>query len=343
MRISVDIGFGFTKAVSEKEKTVSFPSVVAPRIASTTGGALGYGQDDYLVTIDGQDYYVGDAGMIAGGNRTWEDEVVQNQNLKILVTTAIHVLLEELEDEAKVDLAVGLPMSFYVNQRKAIKDALMKMKADVTIGGKKKHIEVGSVFVFPQSAGVYYHALHNIDGSIKNQNLFSRQVGVIDPGYRTVDILYMARGRKGLLPREDLSGSEDLGMNEAHKIVRIRASQLIGGEADLLEVEKSLLWFNCEFDFKGKTYNIRDIRDQTYKEHAAKIVAWVKQRWGDEINNLHAIILGGGGGEALYPYMKDSLPTLMKVDKPEFANAFGYLAAQALAMRASGEAAAAKE
>lgn len=332
MRISVDIGFGFTKAVNEKEKSVSFPSVVAPRIASTTGGALGYGQDDYLVTIDGQDYYVGDAGMIAGGNRTWEDEVVQNQNLKILVMTAIHVLLEEDE---KVDLAVGLPMSFYVNQRKSIRDALMQLKADVIIGGTKKHIEIGSVFVFPQSAGVYYHALHNIDGSIKNQYLFNRQVGVIDPGYRTVDILYMARGRKGLLPREDLSGSEDLGMNEAHKVVRIRTSQLIGGEADLLEVEKSLLWFNCEFDYKGKTYNIREIRDQTYKDHAAKIVAWVKQRWGDEINNLHAIILGGGGGEALYPYMKDNLPTLLKVDKPEFANAYGYLAAQAIAMQAA--------
>jgi len=340
MRISVDIGFGFTKAVSDREKMVSFPSVVARRIATTTGGALGYGQDDYLVTINGQDYYVGDAGMIAGGNRTWEDQVAQNQNLNILVLTAIHVLLE---DDAKVDLAVGLPMSFYVNQRKSIRDALLQLKADVTIGGAKKHIEIGSVFVFPQSAGVYYHALHNIDGSIKNQNLFNRQVGVIDPGYRTVDILYMARGRKGLLPREDLSGSEELGMNEAHKIVRIRASQLVGGEADLLEVEKSILWFNCEFDYKGRTYNIRDIRDETYREHSAKIVAWVKQRWGDEINNLHAIILGGGGGEALFPYMKESLPTLMKVDKPEYANAFGYLAAQALAMQASGEAAAAKE
>lgn len=340
MRISVDIGFGFTKAVSEKGKEVSFPSVVARRIASMTGGALGFGQDDYLVTIDGQEFYVGDAGMVAAGSRTWEDQVVQNENLKILVTTAIHVLLE---DDEKVDLAVGLPMSFFLSQRKSIRDALMQLKADVSIGGKEKHIEIGSVFVFPQSAGVYYHALHNIDGSIKNQYLFNRQVGVIDPGYRTVDILYMARGRKGLLPREDLSGSEELGMNEAHKIVRIRTSQLVGGEADLLEVEKAILWYNFEFDYKGKTYNIRGICEQTYREHAGKIVAWVKQRWSDEINNLHAIILGGGGGEALYPYMKDSLPSLVKVDKPEFANAYGFLAAQALAMRVSDEVAAAKE
>lgn len=336
-RISADIGFGYTKGVNENGKKVSMPSVVAPRFATSTGGALGYGQDDYRVEFEGESYYVGDAAMIAGGSRTWEEEAANNQNLSLLVATVAHVLMS---DDEPIDLAVGLPMSLFINQRKGIKTALQSLDTEVTIDGETKRVKVKSVFVFPQSAGVYYHALHEIDGSIKNQNLFNKQVAVIDPGYRTVDALYMARGRKGLLPREDLSLSTDLGMNEAHKDIRIKASSRVGGEVDIIEIEKALLWYDGELDYKGKSYNIRDIQESVYKSHANEIIAWVKQIWGSEINNLHAIIIGGGGGEALYAYFKDHLPVLKKVDEPEFANAYGYLAAQALAMQ---EAAATKE
>jgi len=340
MRISVDIGFGYTKAVNEKGKSVFFPSVVAPLYASTTGGALGYGNDDYIVRMNDKDYYVGDAAMTAGGDRQWEEEAAENANLNILVGTAVHVLMSKDEE---IDLVVGLPMSFYTSQRKAIKETLLSLKTDITIGGKTKHVQFSSVFVFPQSAGVYYHAIHNIDGSIKDMNLFNKQVGVIDCGNRTVDLLYMARGRKGLMPREELSGSEDLGMYEAHKIVQHKARALINGNADLIEIEKSLLWFNGDLDFKGQTYNLRKIQKETYAEHAQKIVAWVKQKWGDDINTLHSVIIGGGGGEALFSHFEDQFPSIIKVEKPILSNAYGYLAAQALAMRAKQEAAATKE
>ena len=338
MRISVDIGFGYTKAVNEAGRTVSFPSVVGRRFASTLGGLLGGDQEDYVVGIrDNQDpeqdtpfveYYVGDAAMAAGGNRTWEEEADKNQNLNILVATAVHLLLDNDEE---VELAVGLPMSFYNSQRKAIRDALRTLNKVVTIRDKTKTIKISNVFVFPQSAGVYYSVLHNIDGSVKNHNLINRPVGVIDVGHRTVDLLFMTRGKKGLLPREDLCGSEDLGMNEAHKIIQIETSALIKGNADLIEVEKALLWFNCEYDFKGQTFNIRNIRDRAYAAHAQKIIAWVKQKWSDEINNLAAVIIGGGGGDALYSHFESAFPGIMKVENPSFGNAFGYLGAHALA------------
>lgn len=337
MRISVDIGYGFTKAVNEEGKEVSFPSVVGRKFGSTLGNVLGVAQEDYEIKLkykdedrEEQSFYVGDAGMSAGGSRTWEEEAAKNRNLIVLVSTAIAIL--NTKDEP-VDLAVGLPMSYFNTQRKAIREALRNLEVICEIGNEEKEIHIQSVFVFPQSAGVYYAAIHNTDGSIKNINLINKPVSIIDVGYRTVDILYMARSKKGLMPREDLSGSEDLGMNEAHKEVQIETSKLIRGTADIIKVEKALLWFNGDFDYKGNTYNLRKIQQKAYENHAQSIISWVKQKWADEINDLSAILIGGGGGESLYPYFSESFPTAMKVEQPEFANARGYLAAQALAMK----------
>lgn len=335
MRISVDIGYGFTKAVNEEGKEVSYPSVVGRKFESSLGGVLGGNHEDYEVKLKYKDedveqsFYVGDAAMSAGGSRTWEEEAAKNRNLFVLVSTAISLLKT---DDEPVDLAVGLPMSFFNTQRKAIKEALENLEAVCEVSGVENEFQIRSVFVFPQSAGIYYSALHDINGGIKNINLINKPVAIIDVGYRTVDILYMARSKKGLMPREDLSGSEDLGMNEAHKIVQMDTSKLIKSNADLIDIEKALLWFNGDFDYKGNTYNLRSTRDQAYENHAQAIMSWVKQKWGDEINMLSAVIIGGGGGDSLFPYFREDIATATKVEQPEFANARGYLAAQALAM-----------
>lgn len=334
MRIAVDIGYGFTKGASEEGKMISFPSVVGRKFISRLGGALS-GQEDFEVTLrfqnqdEEQSYFVGDAAMSAGGQRTWEEEAVKNRNLIVLVSTAIALL--NTKDEP-VDLAVGLPMSYYNTQKNSIKDALENLNLTCIVQDRVCQISVNSVFVFPQSAGVYYSAIHDIDGTIKNANLINKAVGIIDVGYRTADILYIARAKKGLMPRDDLSGSHDLGMNEAHRFIQNEVSKIIKGNADILKIEKSLLWFNGDFEYKGNTISLRKIQDRAYEAHAQAITSWVKQTWGDEIFDLSAIIIGGGGGDSLFPYFKENFETAMKVEKPEFANALGYLAAQALAM-----------
>ena len=337
MRLSVDIGFGFTKAVSETGKEVKFPSVVGRKYGSTLSGVLGGVQEDYQITLSYEDepkenesYYVGDAAMTAGGSRTWEENAAKNRNLIVLVSTAVAVLMDQDEP---IDLAVGLPMSYFNNQRKSIREALQTLDVICTLNGKKKRIHIRSVFVFPQSAGVYYSALHNLDGSVKDANLFNRPVAVIDVGYRTVDLLYMTRAKTGLVPREDLSGSEDLGMNEAHKVVQLDTSTLIKGTADLNEVEKAILWFQGELQYRGQTFNLTHLKEKAYRNHAERIKAWVKQKWGDDMNNLAAVIIGGGGGEALFTHFDGEFPGLLKVEKPEFANARGYLAAQAIKLK----------
>ncbi|MCP1312098.1 ParM/StbA family protein [Paenibacillus tyrfis] len=344
MRISVDIGFGYTKAVSEAGQEVTFPSIVGRKFASSLEGILGGNQEDYIVTLsypdkpeeDAQSYYVGDAAMTAGGNRTWEEEHAKNRNLEVLISTAVGLLNEK--DEEPIQLAVGLPMTVFKAQQKEIQRKLTGLHITCVIGKKTKELQVDTVFVFPQGAGVYYAALHDINGEIKNVDLLNKQVAVIDVGYRTTDFLFMVRGKKGLVARpEPFSGSEDIGMNTAHMEIQTEILKpLRGQQVDLLDIEKALLWHNGMLSVKGGELDLKPYRARAYANVSNEITSRLKRRWGDDINTLASIISGGGGGDALHSHFENSFPVLTKIEKPEYANARGYLAAQALVMKGRG-------
>lgn len=352
MRISVDIGFGYTKAVSEAGKEITFPSVVGVKRASSVTAAFGGdANDDYVVTIsdpskpdeDAHSYYVGDAALTAGGQRTWEAEHAKNRNLDVLISTAMGLLNEK--DDEPVQLAVGLPMSVYAAQHADIQRKLTGLSLRVSVDGEKKtgakEIRVENVFVFPQGAGVYYAALHDIDGSVKDANMLNKPIAVIDVGFRTTDFLFMTMGKRGLTPRaEPFTGSLDIGMNTAQKEIQQMAKKpLRGYEPDLKEVEKALTWkgMNGILTAKGSTVDLKPFKKQAYEALASDISSQLKQRWGDDVNTLAAIIVGGGGGDDLFGHFENAFEIAQKIDKPEYANARGYLAAQALALKGSGK------
>ncbi|MHB8927062.1 MAG: ParM/StbA family protein, partial [Bacillota bacterium] len=119
MRVAVDLGYGFVKAVSENGKRVMFPSVVAP----DPGGkelaeALG-SKPDYAVTVEhggrAARYLVGEsAATVRNGVRAWEGDQTEHHNTAILYATAIALLNV---GPGPVDLACGLPLTAYGSQR----------------------------------------------------------------------------------------------------------------------------------------------------------------------------------------------------------------------------------
>jgi plasmid segregation protein ParM len=352
MRISVDIGFGYTNAMNELGNKAVYPSVVGVKRTSSVAGVFGSEvNDDYVVTIgnptktdeDTYSYYVGDAALAAGGQRTWEEEHAKNRNLDVLISTAIGLLNEK--DDEPVDLAVGLPMSVYAAQHADIKRKLTGLNLTVSVDGEastgKKVITVGSVFVFPQGAGAYYAALHEINGDVKDIHMLNKPIAVIDVGFRTTDFLFMAMSKRGLIPREEpFTGSLDIGMNTAMKEIQQMAKKpLHGYEPDLKEVEKALTWkgLNGNLTAKGKNVDLKPFKKQAYEALESAISSQLKQRWGDDINTLAAILIAGGGGDDLFGGFEKSFDIAQKIEDPQFANARGYLAAQALALKGSAK------
>lgn len=345
MRISVDIGFGFIKAMNEKGEKVSFPSVIAKRSDTTLKGIVGGASDDYSIIYwengeigreNEKKCYVGDAGMTNGGTRKWEDKSEFNvEDMKVFIATAVGIINPSNEI---VDLCVGLPMSYYMQKKNELVDVLESLFARISITGFNniREIKFNSIFVFPQGAGAYYSAVFDHNGVVKDYNLATSSVGVIDIGYRTVDFLVMGKGRKGINIIDSLSGSlEEDGMNQAYQQVEKAVSEELGREIGLIEVEKAILWFGGKLDYRRETFNLSEYEEQAYKYQAEQIASKIKIKWGVEADLLSTILITGGGGQILYPILKAKFEQAELQGDAAFANCEGYLGAQARKLKSS--------
>lgn len=343
MRIAVDIGFGFIKAMSEHGNKTSFPSVISKRGETSLKGIVGGADDDYSIIywedgISGRENekkcYVGDAGITNGGNRKWEDKSDFNEDdMKVFIATAVGLLNPSNEI---VDLCVGLPMSYYMQKKDELVKVLESLNAKISYAGINgiREVKFKSIFVFPQGAGAYYSAVFECNGEIKDYNLASSSVGVIDIGYRTVDYLVMGKGRKGINIIDNLSGSlEEDGMHRAFQQIENNISEKVGREIGLIEVEKALLWFGGKLDYRRESYNLIEYEEQAYKERAEQISSKIKIKWGVDGDLLDIILITGGGGESLYPILKEKFEQSELQKEPAFANCKGYLGAQARKMK----------
>ncbi|NFL43543.1 ParM/StbA family protein [Clostridium botulinum] len=342
MRIAVDIGFGFVKVMNEDGEKISFPSVIAKRSENSLRGIVGSSGDDYSVIYwevdtEGEKFnekkcYVGDAAMTNGGTRKWEDKSEFNvEEMKTFISTAVALVNTKNEP---VDICVGLPMSYYLQKRDELKEVLQSINAKICISGINRvgEIKFNSVFCFPQGAGAYYGAIFDKDGKIKDYNLATSSVGVIDIGYRTVDYLVMGKGRKGISIIDGLSGSlEEDGMNKAFQNIQKTVSELseIQHEIPLLDIEKAILWFGSKLDYRRNTINITEYEEEAYKDHAENISAKIKIKWGNEGDLLTTILITGGGATALYPTIQNKFEQAELQEDCSYANCEGYLGAQA--------------
>lgn len=351
MRIAVDIGFGFVKVMNENGTFENFPSVITRRTDSSLKGIVGGTGDDYSIIYwevnkDGRENerdnekkcYVGDAALTNGGTRKWEDKGEFNvEELKILIATAVGLVNPNNED---IDLCVGLPMSYYLQKEDELISVLKSIDARVSYFGKSTTsiIKFKTVFCFPQGAGAYYSAVFDRDGQIKNYDLATSSVGIIDIGYRTVDYLVMAKGRKGINMIDNLSGSlEEDGMNNVYVDIQNRLSLPeaeggVGREIPLTEIEKALLWYGGKLDYRKQTINLLPFEEQAHKERAEEISSKLKIKWGVDGDMLSIIFITGGGGESLFDFLKEKFEQGELQDNSIYSNCEGYLGAQAMAI-----------
>ncbi len=331
MRIAVDIGFGFIKGVNEKGEKVCFPSVVGRKKHNVLSGLVGV-QDDYLVTISNgkveNSYFVGDVAITNKFERNWNnDKTFDLDLLKVFCGTCINLLNGE---EKNIDLAVGLPISIFHSQKQALKDMLSGLKLTVKVNdGEYETFTIKSVYVFVQGAGAYYATIFDTNGEVVNYDLANSSCAIIDIGYRTVDYLVLEKGKKGINVLDNLTGSlEDEGMNVAIQSI---AQALFDtcGVVDLIEIEKALLWSNGKLEWGQNTIDLRQYQADAYMALAEKIKNKINIQWNKTAVTIPIIYLTGGGAIELEKYMHRYFKQLKLQDNGQYANAIGYLSAQA--------------
>jgi plasmid segregation protein ParM len=317
MIVSVDVGYGYTKAVSNDGRVV-FPSVVSPAPEEVDIG-IDTRKIGYTVTLRApsstvkEHFCVGELALrnARTANITLaHDKFVRDSSLKLTFAAAYL-----LGAEGRIALGLGTPIAYYRHQKNDILKALSGIQRYVCVnGGPEKLICFDQVFVFPQGVG----ALMSIP-DLPTQGM----IGLIDIGFYTTDhiLVDLKDGEISVYP--DYVGSVEMGISTAMREFANRFAQKTGYPLKLSDV--IAMWDRDTVKLYGKPVDITPLKKTALEVLATNIADAVDAAWKEKIAGLDVLYVAGGGGMQLFQLLNTRLEADIRLARDaQFANALGF-------------------
>ncbi|MCL6479613.1 MAG: ParM/StbA family protein [Peptococcaceae bacterium] len=317
MEIAIDVGYGFTKALSVSSK-VLIPSVVSAYrdLVLSDISRNGTGHAVQIRRLDGSvsRHFVGDLALREGhvASFTLEREKHRHPNHDILLLTAARLL----GAGSGATLVAGLPIAYYKTQKEDLKKHLESLHAEVSVnGGAFERVSFGKVIIYPQGAG----ALFTMTGLPENGLVL-----LVDVGQKTTDYITAEVSGGRVKPVSSLCGSVETGVYAVYEALAQEFQARTGAPlasiraAEIVSNNGVIYYFGKEMDFSNSLKKIRT-------EVAQSIADQVQAALGDRFAFLRNVYLAGGGAEAL-PQLSSMFPFAQSLPDPQWANARGFLA-----------------
>lgn len=303
MKIAVDAGHGWVKALADNGKRVLFPSLICPPPPAADLGEYGPSQP---VRINGEAYLVGEVARNHATPLWTRDKAQDPDTLRLIVVAAA-----ELGAVGPVTLATGLPLSWFGAQRKAFRDALMASDARVQLPGRAdQRIWIEQVKVLPQGVAA-------ASGVIVDPALDPGEYLVVDIGYRTSDFVIVAKSDAAAIRFDPThAGSLEIGTHAvaaaiAHGLERdyripFRPAEVEAADQVYVEGQRVALAGRRAEAVRTVGAHLREGLAETLDQRLHKIAGW---------------LLVGGGAAMMAPVF----PQAMVLDDAHWANVRAYL------------------
>lgn len=298
--LGADIGFGYTKATDGKQYPV-FKSVVGEaNEAQFTDTLVPNNQALPLQLAIGKDaYFVGELAeqQSRGRGFTLDQTQFLTQYVKILALAAMNPLVDSGEP---VRVVTGLPVSFFRKQKDAM-TALLQGRYTVVVpkaGGEveEKVINIDRARVIPQPFGAMFNLMLNDVGKPSSQRFITEKIGLIDIGFRTADYTISDKTRYS----ERGSQSTDSGISVAYAAIANVLQEKSGVNVELYRLYDGVS--RGSIKIKGKRYDLTGIVQHAFQQLATRVAQEVNRLWADDWD-IDAIVISGGGGTVLSPYL----------------------------------------
>lgn len=298
LKIAVDAGHGYVKAMAETGERVLFPSLIVP---APVGPNLGDFAGSASIQVNNQAYLIGESARLTATSLFSRDKATDPLTLALIWSGVAQLVGPGYH---AVALGAGLPLSWYAAQKTALADAL---RGSVTVGNC--HLLIDEVSVFPQGIGALLTA------NLPAQGL----VGLVDIGYRTVDYLIAQVRDRIPAPIVDRSGTWIGGMHVAYQAI----SQVL--EKDVrVRFEAHELMDRTAVTAKGQQIGLEPYRATAFQRLAADLSQHLATVWDGVIDKLDVLLLAGGGAMALQPYLVEFAASSL-MSESQWANVQGYL------------------
>jgi len=304
--IGIDIGFGFTKATDGKDFLV-FKSVYGEAAElQFRENLLGKAKhDEHLqVEINETSYFVGELAERQSSSRsfTLDQNQFVSSSSKILALAALSKLVHQPKQSIK--LVVGLPIGHYRQYKDELAIMLKTTHTFTAVDADGKStdfdITVSDVRVLPQPIGTVMDRLLGSNGTPKNQRFATDKIGVIDVGFRTTDYTISDKGRyseRGSLTTRN-------GISRAFTKIGAKLKEACNIDIEIYRLFEAVDSGNIKI--RGKAYDLKSITEKSFKQLATAIAADANTVWADDWD-IDAIMITGGGGAVLAPYIESQL------------------------------------
>jgi len=317
MKIAADVGYGFTKALSETGEKMSFPSLAAPISEAENIDGI-FAKTKHLLTVNGKSYLIGEAAQHHPGCLTLAGQTEKDaQTHDALLFAAVYLAGggQEIRDE----IAVGLPVAFYRHQRDWLQRRLQQIAAWVSVdGGKERHIAFSRVHVYPQGAAAILCA----------ENLPKRGLALsLDVGTYTTEYMLFEMRERQPVPIPAAHGSVELGIHFLQQ--RLAEVWLERTGTPLPARMAQSLMDACRAGepviYMGRDIDLREEFQEKAMQTAKAIAIAIQTSIGDRIRYVYRTICAGGGAELMFPCLQRSFPCAELLADPVFANTRGYM------------------
>jgi len=302
--IGVDIGFGYTKVTDGRVSQV-FKSIVGEAADIQFADALipHAAAHPRHFEIGGQAYFVGELAETQSRGRGFTldpGHFIAN----FAKTLALAGLAPLASNNDPLNVVTGLPVSFFRRYREQLM-ALLTGRHVVAVvhadgSREEKTINIEKVRVIPQPFGSMFNLMLNDNGKPASQRFVSDKIGIIDVGFRTADYTISEKTRYS----ERGSGSSDSGISAAYSAIAAVLQEKSGVNVELYRLNEAVT--RGVIKIKGKRYDLTKVVEQAYQQLAAKIASEVNLLWADDWD-LDCIVITGGGGATLAPYLSKLL------------------------------------
>jgi plasmid segregation protein ParM len=303
--IGLDIGFGYTKCTNGTRFLV-FKSVYGDASEAQFRDQLlsEAPEDDYLhVEIEGRAYFVGELAERQSTERYFTLDQAQfiGEFTRVLALCALSRMAERQDP---VKLVVGLPIGHYARHRADLA-TMLKGQHDVSVisrGGERTEtvVRVSDLRVLPQPFGTVMNLMLNDVGEVKDKRFLQQKLGIIDVGFRTADFTIADRGRYS----ERGSLTTESGISRAFASIATKLQETSGVNVELYRMFDAV--DRGTIKIHGKRYDLKRITEQAFAQLAGKIAGDANRLWTSDWD-LDAIVISGGGGSVLAPYLQPQL------------------------------------
>lgn len=312
MNIGLDIGYSHTKAITTN-KQIGFPSIVGtPDVSRFSLDEPG----DSLILTHPVHVQVGEHAISQSRfthrreDRAW----IHSDEWYALALTA---LTECTLGSPEIKIVTGLPVSFY-SDREIVRTRLLGEHKVQRESRRAQSLRITHCRVIPQPFGTLLSMCLGNHGRVIDQELATGNVGVIDVGGKTTNLLSVSRLSE--ISRETVS--VPLGAWDVVRAVKTWLAEHCPA-LNLRDHQVNTAIVNREVSYYGKSVDLSDIVDRTLSPMAEQVLSEATQLWNGGAG-LNVILITGGGARLLGPRIVERFPHGMVVGDPIFGNALGY-------------------